>query len=186
MNSIWQGLVEAIRLIFIGDPALREIAWLSLRVSGVALFFSTCIGVPLGALMGLNRFFGRRLAIALLYTGMGFPPVTIGLFVYLLLSRNGVLGSLAWSLVPSLFTPAAMVIAQCIISFPIVAGFTMAAVMGVNPQLRHQVRSLGATSIQTTLAVLRRSARRSGRVYRCRLWQHHLGGGRGDDGGGEH
>jgi tungstate transport system permease protein len=154
MNGIWQGLVEAIRLILSGDPALREIAWLSLRVSGVALFFSTVIGVPLGALMGLSRFFGRRLAIALLYTGMGFPPVTIGLFVYLLLSRNGILGSLGWSLVPSLFTPSAIVIAQCIISFPIVAGFTMAAVMGVNPQLRHQVQALGATSVQTTLAVL--------------------------------
>lgn len=154
MNDIWQGLIEAIRLISTGDPALREIAWLSLRVSGVALIISSLLGVPLGALMGLSRFVGRRLAIALLYTGMGFPPVTIGLFVYLLLSRNGILGSLSWPLVPSLFTPAAMVIAQCIISFPIVAGFTMAAVMGVNPQLRHQVQALGATSIQTTLAVL--------------------------------
>ena len=154
MNDIWQGLAQAIQLIFTGDPALREIAWLSLKVSGTALFFSTLLGSPLGALMGLSRFGGRRLAIALLYTGMGFPPVTVGLFVYLLLSRNGLLGGANWPFVPALFTPAAMVIAQSIISFPLVAGFTMAAVMGVDPQLRHQVRSLGATSFQTAVAVL--------------------------------
>jgi tungstate transport system permease protein len=104
--------------------------------------------------MGLSRFRGRRLVIALLYTGMGFPPVVVGLFVYLMLSRSGPLGELAWSFIPTLFTPAAMVTAQSIISFPLVAGFTMAAVMGVDPQLRQQVQSLGATKFQTTLAIL--------------------------------
>ncbi len=127
---------------------------LSLRVSGTALLFSTLIGIPLGALLGLSRFVGRRLVIALLYTGMGFPPVVVGLFVYLMLSRSGPLGSLNWPLIPSLFTPGAMVVAQCIISFPLVAGFTMAAVMGVDPQLRRQVQALGATRWQTTLTVL--------------------------------
>jgi len=78
----------------------------------------------------------------------------IGLFVYLMLSRSGPLGGLNSSLVPALFTPGAMVVAQSIISFPLVAGFTMAAVMGVDPQLRQQVRALGATAWQTTLAVL--------------------------------
>lgn len=127
---------------------------LSLQVSGVALLFSTLVGIPLGAILGLSRFAGRRLVIASLYTGMGFPPVVVGLVVYLVLSRNGPLGRLDWPLVPALFTPAAMVAAQCIISFPMVAGFTMAAVMGVNPHLRQQVRALGATSWQATLAVL--------------------------------
>ena len=127
---------------------------LSLRVSGVALLFSTLIGVPLGSALGLSRFAGRRLIIALLYTGMGFPPVVIGLFVYLMLSRSGPLGGLNSPLVPALFTPGAMVVAQSIISFPLVAGFTMAAVMGVDPQLRQQVRALGATRWQTTVAVL--------------------------------
>jgi tungstate transport system permease protein len=126
----------------------------SLRVSGTALLFSTLIGIPLGAALGLSRFIGRRLIIALLYTGMGFPPVVVGLFVYLMLSRSGPLGQLDWPIIPILFTPAAMVTAQCIISFPLVAGFTMAAVMGVDPQLRQQVQSLGATRGQTTLAVL--------------------------------
>jgi len=135
-------------------PALSEIILLSLQVSGIALLFSTVIGIPLGAIMGLNRFKGRKLVIALLYTGMGFPPVVVGLFVYILLSRSGWLGSLNWSFIPSLFTVGAMIIAQTIISFPLVAGFTMAAVMGVDPNLRQQVLSLGATSRQTVWTVL--------------------------------
>jgi tungstate transport system permease protein len=141
-------------LIFAGDAALAEIVSLSLRVSGIALFFSTLIGVPLGAALGLGRFPGRKLIVAFMYTGMGFPPVVIGLIVYLLLSRSGPLGSLNSAAVPALFTPGAMVIAQSIIAFPLVAGFTMAAVMGVDAGLRQQVRSLGATSWQTTLTVL--------------------------------
>jgi tungstate transport system permease protein len=123
-------------------------------VSGIALLFSTLIGIPLGAGLGLSRFLGRRLVIALLYTGMGFPPVVVGLFVYLMLSRSGPLGGLHWLVITPLFTPGAMIVAQCIISFPLVAGFTMAAVMGVDPQLRQQVRALGATRWQTTSAVL--------------------------------
>ena len=133
---------------------LQEIILLSLQVSGVALLFSTLVGIPAGVLMGLARFPGRKILVVLLYTGMGFPPVVIGLFVYLLLSRSGPLGSQNWAWVPQLFTPGAMVIAQTIIAFPLVAGFTMAAVMGVDPQLRQQVLSLGATRRQVALTVL--------------------------------
>ncbi len=154
MDTIWQGIQQALQLIFQGDSALYEIVWLSLRVSGVALVVSALIGIPLGALLGLGRFFGRRFVIALLYTGMGFPPVVVGLFVYLMLSRNGPLGGLDWPFIPNLFTPAAMIAAQSIISFPLVAGFTMAAVMGVSSNVRRQVQSLGATRLQTTLAIL--------------------------------
>jgi tungstate transport system permease protein len=118
------------------------------------LLFSTLIGIPLGAFLGLNHFGGRRLVIALLYTGMGFPPVVVGLFVYLMLSRSGPLGQLNWPIIPVLFTPGAMVLAQSIISFPLVSGFTMAAVMGVDPQLRQQVRALGATNRQAALTIL--------------------------------
>ena len=145
---------QAINLILARDPALFEIVALSIQVSGTALLFATLIGIPLGAALGLSRFAGRRLLIALLYTGMGFPPVVIGLFVFLMLSRSGPLGQLNSPLIPALFTPGAMVVAQSIISFPLVAGFTMAAVMGVDPKLRQQVRALGATQWQTTLAVL--------------------------------
>jgi tungstate transport system permease protein len=135
-------------------PQFVEIVILSLQVSGVALIFSTLIGVPLGAIIGLSRFFGRRLVAAILYTGMGFPPVVIGLFVYILLSRSGPLGNLSLPVIPDLFTPGAMILAQTIISFPLVAGFTMAAVMGVDRSLRTQMLSLGATKKQAAFTVL--------------------------------
>lgn len=134
--------------------ALLEIISLSLRVSGIALVISSVIGIPLGVFLGLKRFVGRRLVIALMYTGMGFPPVVVGLFVYLLLSRSGPLGSLNSPFIPALFTPSAMILAQTIISFPLVAGFTMAAVMGVDPQLRQQVTALGATPRQAAWTIL--------------------------------
>jgi tungstate transport system permease protein len=132
----------------------NEIVLLSLQVTGIALFFSTIIGIPVGVMMGLARFPGRKLVVALLYTGMGFPPVVVGLFVYLLLSRSGPLGGLGLSWMAQLFTPAAMIIAQTIISFPLVAGFTMAAVMGVDPAVRQQVMALGATTRQAAMTIL--------------------------------
>ena len=139
-------------------PELTEIIILSLQVSGTALLFSTIIGVPIGSLIGLTRFVGRRFVTALLYTGMGFPPVVVGLFVYMMLSRSGPLGKLSLPLIPQLFTPGAMILAQTIIAFPLVAGFTMVAVMSVDPQLRQQVMALGATrrqAVQTVLAEAR-------------------------------
>jgi tungstate transport system permease protein len=136
------------------NAELSEIILLSLQVSGAALVISTLVGIPTGVFLGLNRFVGRRLMIALLYTGMGFPPVVIGLFVYVLLSRSGPLGGLNSPFIPALFTPGAMVLAQSIIAFPLVSGFTMAAVMGVDPHLRQQVMALGATKRQAAWAVL--------------------------------
>ncbi len=149
MRDLVAGFIQAVQLIVARDPALFEVIALSLQVTGVALLFSTLVGIPAGAWLGLKHFRGRRLIMALLYTGMGFPPVVVGLFVYLMLSRSGPAGFLGW-----LFTPQAMVVAQTIISFPLVAGFTMAAVMGVDPNLRQQVQALGATLWQTTLAIL--------------------------------
>lgn len=136
------------------DSSLVEIILLSLQVSGIALIFSVIIGIPVGIFLGLRRFRGRKLVVALLYTGMGFPPVVVGLFVYLMLSRSGPLGSLHLPFIPALFTPAAMVVAQTIIAVPLVAGFTMAAVMGVDPHLRQQVMALGATRRQAAVTLL--------------------------------
>jgi tungstate transport system permease protein len=154
VETLVEALIQALRLIAESDPELLEIVALSLRVSGIALLVSTLLGIPIGALLGLTRFIGRQAILAFLYTGMGFPPVVIGLFVYLLLSRSGPLGSLNNPLIPALFTPAAMVVAQTIIALPLVAGFTMAAVMGVDPQLRLQVRALGATRRQSLFAII--------------------------------
>ena len=150
MNDLVRGLTQAIRLILLADPALMEIIFLSLRVTGFALVISTLVGVPMGAALGLTRVRARRLIMALLYTGMGLPPVVVGLFVYLMLSRSGPFGQLSW-----LFTPSAMVVAQVIIAFPLVSGLTMTAVQAVDPALRLQVRSLGATRLQEVWAVLR-------------------------------
>ena len=134
----------------LGDPALRAIVALTLRVTGSALLIATAIGVPVGALIGLARFPGRRLVALLLYTGMGLPPVVVGLFVYLLLSHGGPMGDLDW-----LFTPAAMVVAQTVIAFPLVAALTMSAVESVDADLRLQIRALGATRWQLGWTVVR-------------------------------
>ncbi len=126
-----------------------EIAVRSLEVTAIALALSSLVGVPAGAWLALRRFPGKRLFTALIYTGMGLPPVVVGLVVYLLLSRSGPLGGLGW-----LFSMQAMVVAQTIIATPLVIGVTMSAVQAVDPSLRPQLRALGATSRQASLAVL--------------------------------
>jgi tungstate transport system permease protein len=132
------------------DPELWSVLWLSLRVSGTALLLGALAGVPLGTWLGLARFRGRRLLTAFVYTGMGLPPVVVGLAVYLLLSRSGPLGELGW-----LFTPRAMVLAQAVIALPVVAGITLSAVAAVPAELAPQVRALGASWWQARRAVLR-------------------------------
>jgi tungstate transport system permease protein len=116
------------------DVSPGSIAWLSLRVSGAALLVGAAVGVPLGTWLGLARFRGKRLVEALVFAGMGLPPVVVGLAVYLLLSRSGPLGSLGW-----LFTPRAMVLAQAILVLPLVTGLTAAAVAAVPAELFAQV-----------------------------------------------
>lgn len=150
MKDIINGFLQAIELIFRADPVLYQIVMRSLSLSGVSLFISAMLGIPLGAWLGFKKFIGRGLVTVLLYTGMGLPPVVVGLFVYLMLSRSGPFGNLEW-----LFTLKAMIVAQVIISFPLVAGFTMAAVMGLDPRLEQQIRALGATPWQTALTMLR-------------------------------
>jgi tungstate transport system permease protein len=149
MSGILAELIDALRLIVTLDADLWQIITVSLQVTGLALLISTLIGVPFGAGLGLWKMPGRGLITALLYTGMGLPPVVVGLVVYMFLSRSGPLGTLGW-----LFTPKAMVVAQIIIAFPLVTGLTMTAVRSVDPALRLQVRSLGATRQQEALAVL--------------------------------
>ena len=129
--------------------AFIDIVLLTLRVSGIALCLATLLGVPSGAWLGLSQFRGRRFIIALLYTGMGLPPVVVGLAVYVALSRNGPLGSLGW-----LFTPSAMMAAQMIIAFPLIAGISMAAVDNLDPSIRLQLRSLGTSHRQELMGML--------------------------------
>ncbi|MGB4417620.1 MAG: ABC transporter permease [bacterium] len=148
--SLLASLQEAIYLLVTRDPYVMDIIMVSLNVTGVALILSTLVGVPLGAFLGLTDFPGKPIVTALLYTGMGFPPVVIGLFTFLLLSSVGPLGHLGW-----LFSVKAMIMAQTIIAFPLVAGFTMAAVMAVDQNLIQQLKALGATRAQAAWAAIK-------------------------------
>ncbi|MCB9432897.1 MAG: ABC transporter permease [Ardenticatenaceae bacterium] len=143
-------LQQAFQLLLSGNADLGEIILLSLFVSSSALLLAAVMGIPVGAWLGLRRFWGQRWITAFIYTGMGFPPVVVGLVVYLLLSRQGILGDLSW-----LFTPQAMILAQTILALPLVAGVTMTAVQGVDADLRPQLRSLGATEWQIVATTLR-------------------------------
>lgn len=144
MDVLVNGSAEAIRLLLSGDPELWQVIWLSLRVSLTATFLSLLIGIPLGAMLALRRFRGRGVAVSLVNTGMGLPPVVVGLFVTILLWRNGPLGELRM-----LYTPGAMIVAQCVIAVPIVTGLTLAALQSLNPKLHLQLQALGATRAQS-------------------------------------
>ena len=149
MQDLLQALIHALDLLLTGNSDIWAIIILSLRVSGSALLLASLFGLPLGAWLALGHFWGRRLLIAVIYTSMGLPPVVVGLVVYLFLSRSGPLGSFNW-----LFTPNAMILAQTIISLPLIAGFTMSALQGIDPNLRLQLRALGATPIQIAFTLL--------------------------------
>ncbi len=149
MDTILQGFIGALRLVITFDPELVRIIALSLEVSGLALLCATILGLPLGALLALKRFPLRSLVLTFLNTGMGLPPVVVGLFLYLILSRSGPLGFLAL-----LYTPSAMVIAQTILAFPIVASLSHAAIVGVDPIIRNAARTLGATPRQEAVTMV--------------------------------
>ncbi len=127
-----------------------EIVALSLRVSGAAVAIGLLVGLPIGVAVGVGRFPGRRLAVAAIHTGFALPPVVVGLFVYMALSRTGPLGDLGL-----LFTPTAMVIAQSLLAAPYVAGITLAAVQAVPASVRQQARALGADPVRALATHLR-------------------------------
>ncbi len=148
--DILSSLANAVSLILHLNPELLGIILLSLGVSGIALVISTAIGLPMGALLGLKGFPARDLTISTINTFMGLPPVVVGLFLYLLLSRRGPLGFLGL-----LYSPSAMIIAQTILAIPIVSGLCHSAIVSVDPIIRQAARTLGATGTQETLAVIR-------------------------------
>ena len=149
IQTFLDALVEALHLILSGDPVVVEIALRSLQITATALSISALLGIPIGAWLALTHLPGKRLITTLIYTGMGLPPVVVGLVVYLLLSRSGPLGEFGW-----LFTLPAMVLAQVIIALPLIIGVTMSSIMAVDPTLRIQVRALGATGWQATRTLL--------------------------------
>jgi tungstate transport system permease protein len=149
VELIWEGLKQAVWLLLAGDPEVLAVALLSLQVSGSATGISLCLGIPFGTAVALTSFPGRRLVISLINTGMGLPPVVVGLFVSIFLWRQGPLGNLEL-----LYTPTAMVIAQVVIAAPIVAGLTLAAIQQVPPKFRLQMVALGASRLQVLSLLL--------------------------------
>ena len=150
MDLLWQGMAQAFWLLINADSELIRITLLSLGVSSMAVAISILTGMPIGALLALTEFPGRRLLISFVNTGMGLPPVVVGLFVTVLLWRSGPLGFLEL-----LFSPTAIVIAQVIIALPIVTGLTIAALQQLNPKLRLQLLALGASRLQLLWLLLR-------------------------------
>ena len=150
MDTLIEALREALGLLTGADPALVAVVGMTLRVTGAALVLAMLIGLPIGAALGLrDRVPAGGCLMPIIYTGMGLPPVVVGLFVYLLLSNRGPLGSLGW-----LFTPRAMVFAQTIIALPLMIGLTLTALRGLDPALKLQVRALGATPAQLARTLL--------------------------------
>jgi tungstate transport system permease protein len=143
MELLLEGLKKAIEMILSGDPEILEITMLTLRVSITAVLISTLLGIPAGMFLGLARFPGRRLTLAIINIGMGLPPVVAGLWITLFLWRSGPLGDLAW-----LYTPTAIIMAQILVSLPIVTALTSTAFQQINPKLILQVKALGATKLQ--------------------------------------
>jgi len=150
MTSILDSFSNAFSLILHLNAELLGIILLSLKVSGTALVIATLFGLPLSMLLGFKRFPLKGLFISVLNTFMGLPPVVVGLLVYLLLSRSGPFGFMAL-----LYTPAAMIIAQSILAFPIVSSLSHSAIVSVDPVIRQASTTLGATPLQVSLTVIR-------------------------------
>jgi len=138
MDDFAGAFSAAFGLIATLDPDLAEIVGLSLRVSLVAVGLATLVGLPLGAALALLRFPGRRALTVAMNALMGMPPVVVGLIVYLLLSRAGPFGVLGL-----LFTPTAMIVAQCLLVVPIIAALTRQVVEDLWREYEEQLRSLG-------------------------------------------
>lgn len=150
MDLIIDGIIKAFKLLVALDPEVLGITWLSLKVSGTATLISVFIGISLGMVIALTSFPGKKFVISVVNTGMGLPPVVVGLFVTVFLWRNGPFGFL-----DILYTPTAIIAAQAVIATPIVMGISIAALQNLPAKMRLQILSLGATRLQMVWILLR-------------------------------
>ena len=150
MDLIFEGIYKAFVLLLTLDPEVLHITLLSLGVSGFATLISLILGISLGFAIALAEFPGKKFVISTINTGMGLPPVVVGLFVSIFLWRNGPFGFLR-----ILYTPLAMVLAQAIIATPLVMGITVAAIQHLPKNLRYQILALGATRLQMMWMLIR-------------------------------
>lgn len=144
MSELLQGIREAWSLIAAPDSGVREIAARTVLVSGAATGLAVLAGVPLGYLIARTAFRGRTLLLGFVNTGMGMPPVVVGLVVWLLLVRSGPFGDF-----DLIYTRQAMVIAQFLIATPVIVGFTVASLQSLPPRLPDLLIVLGAGRIRT-------------------------------------
>jgi len=150
LEEIWNGILRAIELIITLNPEVMETTARSLFISFAAVFMAAIIDIPLGGLIELREFRGKKALVNLIQTLYGLPTVTVGLLVFLLLSRSGPLGELEL-----LYTPTGMVIGQMILISPILTGLTISALKGVGPQIRDTAVSLGADESQVIGAIIK-------------------------------
>ncbi len=150
MELLWDGVLGAVRLIVQGDEQFHAIVWRTLVVSGWATLLAVLVGVPLGVALAVGRFPGRGVLNVLVNTGLGLPPVLVGLVVTILLWRSGPFGALGL-----LYTPAAMVIAQWIVACPVAAGVTRTAIELLEPELIDALRVFGAGPVRTGWELVR-------------------------------
>lgn len=139
----------AINLIFQLDPAVWYVVWVSLKISCAAVIISSVIAIPLGILIALNQFVGKKLLQQLLNTLMAVPTVVIGLLLYGLLSRQGVLGDFSL-----LYTQVAIVMGECLLILPVILNLTLVAIHSSDERLVPTLLSLGANRWQLMLMVL--------------------------------
>jgi tungstate transport system permease protein len=149
MESFSEAFASAFQLILSADPTLWGIVGLSLQVSLTAVFFAALIGIPLGALLAIKKFWGRPVLIVLVNALMGLPPVVVGLCVYLMLSKSGPLGILGL-----LYTPTAMIIAQTLLIAPIIAALSRTILKTLHEEYRDQFASFRLSQFQTVNTLL--------------------------------
>ena len=150
MEFIFDGFLKGLSLIFNGDAEVYSIVKLSLLVSVFATAVSVAIGVPLGSLIAIKKFPLKKIVISLVNTGMGLPPVVVGLIAMLFLSRSGPLGFLGW-----LYTPTGMVLAQVIIATPVITGLSLSAMQSLDRKFYLQMLTLGAGQWQALWVCLK-------------------------------
>ena len=150
MDLLFEGVKKAFLLLFTLDPEVMAITMLSLKVSGIATLISMLLGISAGTVVALSEFPGKRILVSLINTGMGLPPVVVGLFVSIFLWRSGPLGFLGL-----LYTPSAMILAQSVIASPIVMGITVAAIQQLPKKLRLQILALGASRLRMVLMLIK-------------------------------
>jgi tungstate transport system permease protein len=153
LEPIIDGFAQALQLILSGDPELVDITLRSFQVSFNALLMASMVGIPLGAVIGMKTFRGKRLVKTIFSTLIGMPTVALGLILYLFFSRSGPLGPLQL-----LYTVQGISIGQALLILPIIVSFSASAIEAQDRQLRDLARTLGASELDTVLTILQESS----------------------------